>query len=126
MPCGDERTVGIATGAAFDEVFGELADKCGDSTEATDWRQRVEDAGVDFDIEALVIVWDWIGTQGQPSLAVEEPSPGVLAVALEWDIPSGPARPVATAACFCLAVDKTTVNQVNVNKAGKSLLSMTL
>lgn len=66
LPCVPARGLAIATRAQFDEVLTELVEACGESTEANDWRQRVENAGVDLDSEALVIVWNISGPREWP------------------------------------------------------------
>ena len=125
LPCGDERNVGIVSRAQLDDVSSELSLRCGASEEATSWRQNVDDIELDFEKEALVILWDYIGTQGTPALTVSSPSVGLLTAEIQWEVPAGPARPVATAACYCLAVDKSTVNKVDVTKGGSTVFSLT-
>jgi hypothetical protein len=124
LPCGDERNVGIASRAQLDDVYSELSLRCGTSEEATSWHQKVDDVELDFEKEALVILWDQIGTQGTPALRVSSPGVGLLTAEIQWDVPAGPARPVATGACFCFAVDKATVERMDVMKGGTTTLSL--
>jgi hypothetical protein len=118
LPCGAAGYLAIASQSALEEVHLDLVAKCGEPREPAAWRQRVDQAGIDLDQEALIIMYEVIGTGGKASLDIEGPVNGVLQAAINWDTPTGPAVPIATAACFSFAVDKSAVKRVDVRKGG--------
>jgi hypothetical protein len=118
LPCGAKGYVAIASKDALERVHFDLLEKCKEPREVVVWRQKVDQAGVDFDQEALIILYEVIGTGGRASLDVEGPVDGVLKAAIDWQTPGGPAVPIATAACFSFAVDKSAVKRVDVRKGG--------
>jgi hypothetical protein len=118
LPCGAAGYLAIASRSALEQAHFDLTEKCGDPREPATWRQKVDQAGIDFDREALIIMYEVIGTGGKATLDVEGPLDGVLKAAINWNTPKGPAVPIATAACFSFAVDKSMVKRVDVRKGG--------
>lgn len=100
--------------ARFEEILSELEERCGESQSPEAWRENVEQAGIDFETHALVCLNEVIGTGGEAGLDLKNPTDGVLEARIRWRIPKGPALPIATAACFCFAVDKAIVTRVDV------------
>lgn len=118
LPCGAESYLAITSRSELKQVDAELVAKCGESRSPAAWRQKVDQAGVDFDKEALINMYEVIGTGGTATLDIEGPVNGVLKAAMRWNTPKGPAVPIATAACFSFAVDKSIVRRVEVSKGG--------
>jgi hypothetical protein len=118
LPCGAAGYLAIASKSALEEVHLDLTAKCGEPREPAAWRQRVDQAGIDFGQEALIIMYEVIGTGGRASLDIDGPVNGVMKAAINWNTPKGPALPIATAACFSFAVDKSMVKRVEVRKGG--------
>lgn len=118
LPCGAESYIAIGSKSALEQVHFDLAAKCGEPRAPAAWRQKVDQAGIDFDKEALIIMYEVIGTGGKAILDIEGSTEGVLKAAINWKTPTGPAVPIATAACFSIAVDKSMVKRVDVRKGG--------
>jgi hypothetical protein len=118
LPCRAASYVVIASSAQLEKVHADLTIRCGEPRSAAEWREKVEQAGIDFSEEALVIMYEVIGTGGKATLNIEGPMDGVLKAAINWQTPEGPAVPIATAACFSFAVDKSTVERVDIRKGG--------
>jgi hypothetical protein len=118
LPCGAESYLAITSISELKQLHADMVTNCGESRSAAVWHQKVVQAGVDFDKEALIIMYEVIGTGGTATLDIEGPISGVLKVAMKWNTPKGPAVPIATAACFSLAVDKSIVKRVEVSKGG--------
>jgi hypothetical protein len=117
-PCGGPSHFAIASRADLDRVSAGFAAKCGDRL-AAEWRERIEKSKVDFSKEALVVLYEVIGTGGKAQLNVVGPSDGVLHAGITWETPKGPALPIATAALFVIAVDKTRVKRIEIGGVGQ-------
>jgi len=119
-PCGGSAHFAITSRADLDRATAGFVAKCGERP-AAEWRHRVENAKIDFSKEALVILYEVIGTGGKARLEVVGPSDGVLRLAIAWETPKGPALPIATAAAFFIAVDKSRVKRVEIGGGGTPL-----
>jgi len=118
LPCGGESHVAIGSAAELDRVHAGVKNRCQEPNAPAEWRNRVEQAKLDFSREALVLMYEVIGTGGKAALEVEGPANGVLRAGIRWSIPKGPALPIATAACYSFAVDKVVVRRVDVRAGG--------
>jgi hypothetical protein len=117
LPCGTPNYSAIASGAEADRVYADLVTRCG-SAPAAQWRDRVRQTGVDFSREALVSLYEVIGTGGTARLSIQGPDRGVLKAAIVWQTPKLPAPPIATASCQSFAIDKSRVRRVDVREGG--------
>lgn len=113
LPCGEGYTLVNST-VKFEETLSELEERCGESQSPKAWREKVEQVAINFETHALVCLNEVIGTGGEAGLELEHTTEGVLEAWITWRIPKGPARPIATAACFCFAVDKAIVTRVDL------------
>jgi hypothetical protein len=118
LPCGGESYAVIGSPAELDRMVASLKSKCQEDRSPALWREQVVRSGIDFSKEALVIVYEVIGSGGQSKLETSGPADGVLSVSIAWTVPKGPLPPIATAACFSLAVDKSMVRRVEIRKGG--------
>jgi hypothetical protein len=76
------------------------------------------DLSIDFRDEAIITMYEVIGTGGKPSLQITGPESKVLKAAIAWDTGAPPHVPIATAACFRFAVLKSAVDRVDVMPGG--------
>jgi len=73
---------------------------------------------IDFRDEAIVTMYEVIGSGGKPSLHITGPESKVLKAAIVWDTGPPPHAPIATAACLTFAVLKSDVNRIDVMPGG--------
>jgi hypothetical protein len=118
LPCGAESYVVVDSQDKVEDLYTELKDKCRGSQAPDTWRQSIMDLSIDFRNEAIVTMYEVIGTGGKPSLHITGPEGKVLKAAIAWDTGPPPHVPVATAACFTFAVLKSVVNRVDVMPGG--------
>lgn len=118
LPCGVESYVVIDSREKIEDLYSEAREACRGSQAPDAWRQAILDLGIDFRDEAIVTMYEVIGTGGQPSLRVTRPESGVLQAAIAWDTGPPPHVPIATAACFTFAVLKSVVNRIDVMPGG--------
>src|SRR5687768_16179966 len=62
LPGGGEDCVVIASRTQLEQVHSDLTKRCGESKPVAAWRQRIDQSGIDFDEEVLVMMHDYIGT----------------------------------------------------------------
>jgi len=117
-PCGGSSHFAITSRADLDRLSAGFKEKCGQGP-AAEWRRRVENAKIDFSKEALVVLYEIIGTGGKAKLEAVGPTDGVLNLAIAWETPKGPALPIATAAAFVVAVDKSQVKRVELGRGAR-------
>lgn len=118
LPCGDEAYVVIDSEDKVRDLHADMQEGCPDAQSAETWRQAVNDLGIDFEHEAIVAMYEVIGTGGNPSLAVTGPEEGVLRAAIAWETGPPPHVPIATAACVIFAVNKSAVHTVTITRGG--------
>jgi hypothetical protein len=117
-PCGAESYVVIDSQDKLEEVYTELNEKCRGSQAPDTWRQAIMDLSIDFRNEAIVTMYEVIGTGGKPSLHITGPARKVLKAAIAWDTGPPPYVPIATAVCFTFAVRKSVVQRIDVMPGG--------
>jgi hypothetical protein len=100
------------------DLYAELKEKCRDAESPERWRNSVSDLGVDFENEAIVAMYEVIGTGGKPSLEIAGLLEGVLRAAIAWDTGAPPHVPIATAGCLTFAVKKSAVHTVTIIRGG--------
>jgi hypothetical protein len=76
------------------------------------------DLSIDFRDEAVVTMYEVIGTGGKPSIHITGPENGVLKAAIVWDTGPPPHVPIATATCFTFAVLKSVVKRIDIMPGG--------
>jgi hypothetical protein len=76
------------------------------------------DLRIDLRDEAIVTMYEVIGTGGKPSLRITGPENKVLNAAIAWDTGPAPHVPIATAACLTFAVLKSAVDRVDFMPGG--------
>jgi hypothetical protein len=118
LPCGGAPYVVIDSQDRVQDLYAELKEMCGEARSPETWRKSVTDLGIDFDDEAVVAMYEVIGTAGQPSLELTGPQEGVLRAAIAWHTGPPPHVPVATAACITFAVKKSAVHTVTITSGG--------
>ena len=117
-PCGAPSYVVIDSQDKLETLYTELKEQCRGSAAPDAWRQAIIDLGVDFRDEAVVTLYEVIGTGGKPSLRITGPESKVLSAAIAWDTGPPPHVPIATAACLAFAVRKSAVDSVDVLPGG--------
>ena len=118
LPCGGAPYVVIDSQDRVHDLDAELKEECRDAQSPERWRNSVTDLGVDFEIEAIVAMYEVIGTGGTPSLEIVWPQEGVLRAAIAWDTGPPPHVPIATAGCITFAVKKSAVHTVTIVRGG--------
>jgi hypothetical protein len=118
LPCGAASYAVIDSLDTVEAFHTELKEKCHDPQAPDLWRQSIIDLGVDLRDEAIVTMYEVIGTGGKPSLRITGPEGGILEAAIEWDTGPPPHAPIATAACFTFAVLKSAVTRIDVMPGG--------
>jgi hypothetical protein len=118
LPCGAESYVVIDSQDKLEDLYTELKEKWRESQAPDTWRQSIMDLSIDFRDEAIVTMYEVIGTGGKPSLHITGPESKVLKAAIAWDTGPPPHVPIATAACFTFAVLKSVVNRIDVMPGG--------
>lgn len=118
LPCGGPSYFVIDSQDRVNDLHAALKERCGEARSPETWRKSVTDLGIDFDIEAIVAMYEVIGTAGQPSLELTGPQEGVLRAAIAWHTGPPPHVPVATAACMTFAVRKSAVDTVTITSGG--------
>lgn len=93
LPCEGEAYVVIDSEDKMRDLHADLEERCPDTLSAKTWHQAVTDLGIDFVDEAIVAMYEVIGTGGKPSLAVTGPDEGVLRAAIAWDTGPPPTFP---------------------------------
>jgi hypothetical protein len=119
LPCGAEpRYLVVGSHEEVSDLHAKLTERCGGSESPDAWRQSVLGLRVDFRDEAIIAMYEVIGTGGQPSLDIAGPEDGVLKAAITWHTGPPPHPPIATAACFTFAVRKSAVKRVDIMPGG--------
>lgn len=119
LPCGAKpHYVVIGSDEKINALHAQLAEICGDSKAPDTWRQSVIDLGVNFRDEAVIALYEVIGTGGTASLAIAGPEDGILKAAIKWHTGPPPHPPIATAACITFAVQKSAVRRVDILPGG--------
>jgi hypothetical protein len=118
LPCGGPSYVVIDSQDRVNDLHAPLDERCDEAQSPEMWRKSVTDLGIDFEIEAIIAMYEVIGTAGQPSLEITGPQEGVLRAAIGWHTGPPPHVPVATAACMTFAVKKSAVHTVTITSGG--------
>lgn len=118
LPCGAESHVVIDSQDKLEALYTDLMERCRGSQAPQRWRQAIMDLSIDFRDEAIVTMYEVIGTGGKPSLQITGPESKVLKAAIAWDTGLPPHVPIATAACLTFAVLKSAVDRVDVMPGG--------
>jgi hypothetical protein len=118
LPCGGAPYVVIDSQDKVHDLYAGLKEACRDAQSPERWRNSVTDLGVDFESEAIVAMYEVIGTGGKPSLEIAGPREGVLRAAIAWDKGPPPHVPIATAGCITFAVKKSAVHTVTIIRGG--------
>jgi hypothetical protein len=118
LPCGVESYVVIDSQHKIEDLYSEAKERCRGSQAPDTWRQSIMDLNVDFRNEAIVTMYEVIGTGGKPSLHITQPEKEVLKAVIAWDTGPPPHVPIATAACSAFAVLKSAVNRIDVMPGG--------
>lgn len=118
LPCGAESHVVIDTRDRLEDLYTGLKKRCRASQAPDTWRQSILNLGIDFRNQAIVAMYEVIGTAGKPSLQVTGPESKVLKAAIAWDSGPPPHVPVATATCLTFAVLKSVVARVDIMPGG--------
>lgn len=113
LPCNLSRYVVIDSPEAVERLHEELKQTCSGPHLPEAWIRSIEDLQIDFRKEAIVTLYEVIGTGGKPSLRVRGPEDGVLEAAIAWSVGPGPQVPIATAACLVFAANKALVRRVD-------------
>jgi hypothetical protein len=118
LPCGGEPYIVIDSQDRVRDLYAELKETCREAQSPERWRDSVTDLGVDFESEAIVAMYEVIGTGGKPSLEIAGLQEGVLRAAIAWDTGPPPHVPIATAGCITFAVKKSAVHTVTIVRGG--------
>jgi len=118
LPCGAESYVIIDSQDKLESLYTGLKERCHDSRAPDAWRQAIADLRIDFRDEAIVTMYEVIGTGGKPSVLIAGPENKILKAAIAWDTGPPPHVPIATAACLTFAVRKSAVDRVDVMPGG--------
>lgn len=119
LPCGSEPPyLVIGSLEEVSDLHAMLTEKCGKSESPNNWRQSVIGLGVDFRFEAIITMYEVIGSGGHASLDIAESEDGILKASINWDRGSPPYAPIATAACFAFAVKKAAIKRVDILPGG--------
>lgn len=118
LPCGGESYIVLDSEEKLESLYGEAKERCRGSGAPDAWRQAIMDLRIDFRNEALVTLYEVIGTGGKAELRITGPESGVLKAAIAWDTGPPPHVPIATAACFRFAVRKSAVERIDVLPGG--------
>jgi hypothetical protein len=118
MPCGNRSPVLIDSYERLQELYLILLETCKPPSAADRWRDAVLATGADLRVEAVVVLYEVIGTGGTASLDITGSSEGVLNAAVRWQTGGPPHVPIASAACLSFAVLKSAVRKVNVHTGG--------
>jgi hypothetical protein len=118
LPCGGAPYVVIDSQDRVLELYAELKETCREAQSPERWRHSITDLGVDFESEAIVAMYEVIGTGGKPSLEIAGLQEGVLKAAIAWDTGPPPHVPIATAGCITFAVRKSAVHTVAIVRGG--------
>lgn len=119
LPCGAEpHYLVIGSHEEVDDLHARLTKRCGGAGPADVWRESVLGLGVDFRDEAVVAMYEVIGTGGEPSLDLTGPEDGVLRAAIQWRTGPPPYPPIASAVCLAFAVQKSAVKRVDIVPGG--------
>ena len=118
LPCGAKSYVVIDSEEKLEDLYTELKEECRGSRAPDAWRQSIMDLSIDFRDEAVVTMYEVIGTGGKPSLHITGPENGILRAAIAWDTGPPPYVPIATAACFTFAVLKSVVKRIDIMPGG--------
>ena len=117
-PCGSASYVVVDSQDRLEALYTDLKERCRGSQAPDTWRQAIMDLRIDLRDEAIVTMYEVIGTGGRPSLRITGPENKVLKAAIEWDTGPPPHVPIATAACLTFAVLKSAVDRVDVIPGG--------
>jgi hypothetical protein len=118
VPCGVESYVVIDSSEKVEKLYRAAKEKCPASQEPDRWRDAIFNLKIDFRNEAIVTLYEVIGTGGKPSLQITGPVGGVVKANISWDSGPPPHVPIATATCMSFAVVKSAVKQVDVMPGG--------
>ena len=118
LPCGGAPYVVIGSQDRVHDLYAELKEICREAQSPERWRNSVTELGIDFENEAIVAMYEVIGTDGNPSLEIAGLQQGVLRAAIAWDTGPPPHVPVATAGCITFAVKKSVVHTVTIVRGG--------
>lgn len=118
LPCGGPSYFVIDSQDRVIDLYSALKERCSEVQSPETWRKSVTDLGIDFDNEAIVAMYEVIGTGGKPSLEIAGLQEGVLRAAIAWDTGPPPHVPIATAGCITFAVKKSAVHTVVITSGG--------
>jgi hypothetical protein len=118
LPCGGAAYVVIDSQDRVRDLYVELKERCTEAQAPERWRKAITDLGMDFENEAIVAMYEVIGTGGKPSLETTGPEEGLLRAAIAWETGPPPHVPIATAACMAFAVRKSLVHTVTIAPGG--------
>jgi hypothetical protein len=118
LPCGGAHYVVIDSQDRLHDVYAELKEICREPQSPERWRKSVTDLGIDFENEAIVAMYEVIGTGGKPSLEIAGLDEGVLRAAIAWETGPPPHVPIASAGCITFAVKKSVVHTIAIIRGG--------
>jgi hypothetical protein len=118
LPCGGPSYFVVDSQDRVNDLYAQLEERCGEAQSPETWRTSVTDLGIDFENEAIVAMYEVIGTGGQPTLEISGPQEGVLRAAIAWNMGPPPHVPIATAGCIAFAVKKSLVQTVTITRGG--------
>lgn len=106
FPCGSSGNAAFRSQQELEQLVAAQRATCGEPAIADRWLAQVNDLRIDFESEVLVSVYSVLGTAGTATLDTSGEPGGPLTVDIAWKTSSGPALPVATAACFSILVKR--------------------
>jgi hypothetical protein len=118
LPCGVAHYVVIDSQDKVHHLYVELKERCREAQSPETWHKSVTDLRIDFENEAIVAMYEVIGTGGKPSLKIAGLQGGVLRAAIAWDTGPPPHVPIASAGCITFAVKKSVVHTVTIMRRG--------
>ncbi len=116
--CGGAHYVVIDSHDRVHDFYVELKERCREAQSPERWRKSVADLRIDYENEAIVAMYEVIGTGGKPSLKIARLHAGVLSAAIAWETGPPPHVPIATAGCITFAVKKAVVQTVTISRGG--------
>jgi hypothetical protein len=118
LPCGGAHYIVIVSQDRVQDLYTELKERCREAESPERWRNSVTDLGIDFENEAIVAMYEVIGTGGKPSLKIAGLQDGVLRADIAWDTGPPPHVPIATAGCVTFAIKKSVIHTVTIKRGG--------
>jgi hypothetical protein len=117
-PCGSESYNIIESRDKLDSLYAKFKKECKAPQAPEIWFRSITDLKIDFKNEAIVTMYEVIGTGGKPSLNITGPETRCIKVSIVWETGPPPHPPIATAACLSLAVSKSAVDRIEITPGG--------